>query len=73
MRSIRNGLEGAEIPVENSKGEWGPGQEEINVRYTDALQMADRHAILKKRLQGNRLAKRPIYYVHGQMENRAGG
>jgi len=47
MRSIRNGLEGAGIPVENSKGEWGPGQEEINVRYTDALQMADRHAILK--------------------------
>ncbi len=47
MRAIRNGLEGAEIPVENSKGEWGPGQEEINVRYTDALQMADRHAILK--------------------------
>ena len=47
MRAIRNGLEGAEIPVENSKGEWGPGQAEINVRYTDALQMADRHAILK--------------------------
>ena len=47
MRSIRNGLEDAGIPVENSKGEWGPGQEEINVRYTDALQMADRHAILK--------------------------
>ncbi len=47
MRSIRNGLEGAGIPVENSKGEWGPGQEEINIRYTDALQMADRHAILK--------------------------
>ena len=47
MRSIRNGLEGAGIPVENSKGEWGPGQEEINVRYTDALRMADRHAILK--------------------------
>ena len=47
MRSIRNGLEDAGIPVESSKGEWGPGQEEINVRYTDALQMADRHAILK--------------------------
>ena len=47
MRAIRNGLEGAEIPVENSKGEWGPGQEEINVRYAEALQMADRHAILK--------------------------
>ena len=47
MRAIRKGLQGAGIPVENSKGEWGPGQEEINVRYADALEMADRHAILK--------------------------
>jgi len=47
MRAIRKGLQGAGIPVENSKGEWGPGQEEINVRYSDALDMADNHAILK--------------------------
>jgi glutamine synthetase len=47
MRTIRNGLEGAGIPVENSKGEWGPGQEEINVRYAEALEMADRHVVLK--------------------------
>ena len=47
MRAIRNGLNGAGIPVENSKGEWGPGQEEINVRYAEALEMADRHAIVK--------------------------
>ncbi len=47
MRAIRNGLHGAGIPVENSKGEWGPGQEEINVRYAEALEMADRHVILK--------------------------
>ena len=47
MRAIRNGLHGAGVPVENSKGEWGPGQEEINVRYAEALDMADRHAILK--------------------------
>jgi len=47
MRAIRTGLHAAGIPVENSKGEWGPGQEEINVRYADALEMADRHAILK--------------------------
>ena len=47
MRAIRTGLQGAGIPVENSKGEWGPGQEEINVRYADALEMADRHAVLK--------------------------
>ncbi|MEZ5849832.1 MAG: glutamine synthetase family protein [Hyphomicrobiaceae bacterium] len=47
MRAIRRGLQGAGVPVENSKGEWGPGQEEINVRYADALEMADRHVILK--------------------------
>jgi glutamine synthetase len=47
MRAIRNGLQGAGIPVENTKGEWGPGQAEINVRYADALTMADRHVILK--------------------------
>ncbi|MCD2181728.1 glutamine synthetase family protein [Rhizobium sp. GN54] len=47
MRAIRNGLQGAGIPVENSKGEASAGQEEINVRYADALAMADRHAIIK--------------------------
>jgi glutamine synthetase len=47
MRAIRNGLSGAGIPVENSKGEWGPGQEEINVRYAEALDMADNHVIMK--------------------------
>ncbi|MGH6762458.1 MAG: glutamine synthetase family protein [Phyllobacterium sp.] len=47
MRAIRNGLYGAGIPVENSKGEWGPGQEEINVRYAEALEMADRHVVMK--------------------------
>ncbi|MBS3649957.1 glutamine synthetase [Pseudaminobacter sp. 19-2017] len=47
MRAIRNNMEAAGIPIENSKGEAGPGQEEINVRYAEALEMADRHAILK--------------------------
>ncbi|MDE0943640.1 MAG: glutamine synthetase family protein [Alphaproteobacteria bacterium] len=47
MRAIRNGLNGADIPVENSKGEACAGQEEINVRYADALTMGDRHAIIK--------------------------
>ncbi len=47
MRAIRKGLQGAGIPVENSKGEASAGQEEINVRYADALTMADRHAIIK--------------------------
>ncbi len=47
MRAIRKGLQGCGITVENSKGEWGPGQEEINVRYDEALPMADSHVILK--------------------------
>ncbi|MGQ3070262.1 MAG: glutamine synthetase family protein [Ferrovibrionaceae bacterium] len=51
MRAIRNGLQGAGIPVENSKGEWGPGQAEINVRYAEALEMADRHALIKQAIK----------------------
>jgi glutamine synthetase len=47
MRAVRRQLQASGIPVENSKGEWGPGQEEINVRYADALTMADRHVVLK--------------------------
>jgi glutamine synthetase len=47
IQAIRNGMEAAGIPVENSKGEWGKGQEEINLRYADALEMADRHVIYK--------------------------
>ncbi len=47
MRAIRKGLQGAGIPVENTKGEASAGQGEVNVRYADALTMADRHAIIK--------------------------
>ncbi len=47
VRAIRNGMDAAGIPVESSKGEWGPGQAEINLVYAEALEMADRHAIYK--------------------------
>jgi glutamine synthetase len=47
IRAIRNGMDAAGIEVEFSKGEWGPGQEEINLRYAEALEMADRHTIYK--------------------------
>ncbi|HEY0370668.1 MAG TPA: glutamine synthetase family protein [Thermoanaerobaculia bacterium] len=45
--AIRRHLERSGIPVESSKGEWGPGQQEIGLRYTDLLEMADRHSIYK--------------------------
>ncbi|WP_116137803.1 glutamine synthetase family protein [Trinickia diaoshuihuensis] len=47
MRPIRNGLHDAGIVVECSKGEWGLGQGEINVRYADPLVMADQHTLIK--------------------------
>ncbi len=45
--AIRSHLERSGVPVESSKGEWGPGQQEIGLRYAEALEMADRHAIYK--------------------------
>lgn len=47
IRQIRNGMDAAGVPVEFSKGEWGRGQNEINLLYAGALEMADRHAIYK--------------------------
>jgi glutamine synthetase len=47
LRQIRNGMHAAGIPVETSKGEAWPGQQEINFRFADALTMADNHAIYK--------------------------
>jgi len=59
MRALRKHLTASGIPVENSKGEWGPGQEEINVKYADALTMADRHVVLKN-------ATKEIAHLQGQ-------
>ena len=47
MRAIRNGLYDAGIPVECSKGEADAGQEEVNILYSDALDTADNHVIVK--------------------------
>jgi glutamine synthetase len=47
LRQIRNGMHGAGIRVETSKGEAWPGQQEINFRYSDALTMADNHVVYK--------------------------
>jgi glutamine synthetase len=59
MRALRKQLAASGIPVENSKGEWGPGQEEINVRYAEALTMADRHVVIKN-------ATREIAHAQGK-------
>jgi glutamine synthetase len=56
---IRRHLERSGVPVESSKGEWGPGQQEIGLRYTDLLEMADRHTIYKH-------AAKEIAWQHGK-------
>lgn len=47
MRPLRNHLFDAGVPVECTKGEAEAGQAELNIRYTDALDMADNHSIAK--------------------------
>jgi glutamine synthetase len=49
--SVRRHLAASGVPVESSKGEWGLGQHEINVRYAEVMQMADRHVVFKQCLK----------------------
>src|SRR6266404_9557905 len=48
FRSIRNQMRAAGVPVENSKGEWGRGQHEINLTYAAPVKMADNQTIFKQ-------------------------
>jgi glutamine synthetase len=47
MRPVRNALYAMGIPVENTKGEAEVGQEELNIRFGDALAACDRHTLAK--------------------------
>lgn len=58
MRDIRNHLWAAGIPIECSKGEADAGQEEVNAKYSDALDTSDMHSIIK-------LACKQIAHQHG--------
>jgi glutamine synthetase len=57
MRPIRNLLVAAGVPVENSKGEAETGQEELNIRYADAVLAADHHTIAKQAVKEIATAK----------------
>ncbi|HUW02264.1 MAG TPA: glutamine synthetase family protein [Acidimicrobiales bacterium] len=46
--AFRRHLGASEIPVESTKGEFGRGQHELNIRYADVLAMADRHILMKQ-------------------------
>lgn len=47
IRAIRNLMELADIPVEGSKAECSPGQQEINLQYAQALETCDRLVLYK--------------------------
>lgn len=51
MRAARNLFPAAGVPVENSKGEWGRGQHEINFTHGEPLLVADRHVFFKQGLK----------------------
>jgi glutamine synthetase len=59
IADIRSHLEKSGIPCESSKGEWGPGQQEIGLRYAEAVEMADRHSLYKH-------AAKEIAWKHGK-------
>jgi glutamine synthetase len=44
---VRAAMDAADIEIEFSKAEWGLGQQEVNLRYAPALEMADRHLLYK--------------------------
>ena len=52
--AARRHLKRSGVPVETSKGEWGRGQHELNVRYAEVLEMADRHVGLQAVPEGAR-------------------
>ena len=73
LRAVRNGLYGAGIPVECSKGEADAGQEEINVKYSDALDTADMHCITKNGIKEIALQKgRSVTFMAKYDHRRAG-
>ena len=46
--AFRRHLAASGVPVESTKGEFGRGQHELNIRYAPLLEMADRHLVLKQ-------------------------
>ncbi|MFP1631084.1 glutamine synthetase family protein [Zhengella sp. ZM62] len=73
MRPVRNMLVAAGVPVENSKGEAEAGQEELNIRYADALLAADHHTIAKQAVKEIAMQKgRSATFVSKWHHNRVG-
>ncbi|MFN3723427.1 MAG: glutamine synthetase family protein [Paracoccaceae bacterium] len=73
MRDVRNGLYAAGIPVENTKGEADAGQHEVNYRYSDALDTADNHVIVKQAVKDIAHAKGKSVTFMAKYDHRKAG
>ena len=67
IRQIRNGMDGAGVPVEFSKGEAGqrPARDQPALRRRGDDGRPARH--LQERREGDRRAQRPVAHVHGEV------
>ncbi len=71
--AIRRAMDASGVPVEFSKGEWGPGQHEINLRYAEMLEMADRHAIYKQAAKDIAIAEGRALTFMAKLDERLAG
>ena len=60
-------LEKSGVPMEGSKGEWGPGQQEMNVEYCELLEQADRNVLDKHAAKEIAHAEGARRHVHGEV------
>ena len=71
--TVRRHLARSGVPVECTKGEWGLGQHELNIRYCDVLEMADRHVIYKQCMRDTaELMGRSVTFMAKYSEKGAG-
>jgi glutamine synthetase len=47
LQPLRRHFDAIGLEVENTKGEWGPGQEELNLAHQEPVLMADHHSLFK--------------------------
>jgi glutamine synthetase len=52
-----------------SKGEFGHGQHELNVKYAEVLEMADRHSVYKQVNKSTTVFNLRIYKLDPSMRN----
>ena len=70
--SVRQAMDAIGVTIDQWQGEGGPGQHEINLRYADPLQMADRHVLYKHGVKAIAQAHGALRDVHGQAVHRPG-